>query len=107
MHKAGIEIKEKIKRYKNLLLQMGVAVERVILFGSYARSKNREGSDIDIVVVSNDFEKMNLRERIEILGIAAARIMEPIEALGYTSKELKSVPRTGFIREAIESGLNV
>jgi len=32
---------------------------------------------------------MNLRERLEILGIAAGKVFELIEALGYTSKEIK------------------
>jgi len=31
---------------------------------------------------------MNLRERLEILGLAAGQVFEPIEALGYTPKEI-------------------
>jgi len=31
---------------------------------------------------------MNLRERLEILGLAAGKVFEPIEALGYTPDEL-------------------
>ena len=32
---------------------------------------------------------MNLRERLEILGLASGRILEPIEALGYTPEEIE------------------
>ncbi len=31
---------------------------------------------------------MNLRERLEILGLAAGNVFEPIEALGYTPQEV-------------------
>jgi hypothetical protein len=31
---------------------------------------------------------MNLRERLEILDLAAEQVFEPIEALGYTPKEI-------------------
>jgi len=41
-------------------------------------------------VISDDFKDRNLRERLERLGIAAGRVFESIEALGYTQKELVS-----------------
>ena len=28
--------------------------------------------------------KLNLRERLEVLGLAAGKVFEPIEARGYT-----------------------
>jgi len=37
---------------------------------------------------------MNVRERLEILGVAAGRVFEPIEALGYTPKEIKQKKET-------------
>jgi hypothetical protein len=62
---------------------------KIIVFGSYVNGTEHEGSDIDIAVISEDFAQMNLRERLELLGLAAGRIMEPIEALGYTVEEVK------------------
>jgi hypothetical protein len=32
---------------------------------------------------------MNIRERLELLGIFAARILEPIQAYGFTPEELE------------------
>jgi len=37
--------------------------------------------NIDLIVISDDFKDINLRERLEILGIAAGRVFEPIKAL--------------------------
>lgn len=82
---------------------MGIAVERVILFGSYAKGLAREESDIDLIIVSRDFEGMNLRERLEILGIAAARIMQPIQSKGYTPDEIESKDKNQFLQEALEN----
>jgi hypothetical protein len=42
---------------------------------------------VDFIVVSDSFSGMNVRERLEVLGVAAARILEPIQALGYTQEE--------------------
>lgn len=40
-------------------LQKKLPVKRVILFGSYAHGRPTKGSDIDIAVVSDKFNKMD------------------------------------------------
>lgn len=108
MHKTGYEIKEIIEEYKNALKAQGINAERVILYGSFARGAQREDSDIDLVIVSNDFQGMNLRERLEALGIAAARIMKPIEARGYTVQEIEAIPlSTSFLKEILTVGIAI
>ena len=107
MRQAGYQIKEIIASYKDTLRKLGIGVERVILYGSFAKGNQREDSDIDIIVVSRDFQKMNLRQRIEVLGIAAARIMQPIEALGYTPREIEVARPASFIKEISKIGFSV
>lgn len=107
MYQAGSEIKELIEKYKQTLGLMGIHAERVILYGSYARGTQRRGSDIDIAVISSDFRKLNLRERLEILGIAAARIMKPIEAQGYTPEEVVKPQEASFLKEILEAGVTI
>lgn len=92
-----------VRAYLEQLKKLGITVERTIVYGSFARGDNKEESDIDLVVVSKDFEKMNLRERLEILGVAAARILEPIEALGYTPREIEKAEKGGFLNEVLNS----
>ncbi len=96
-----------IEAYKDSLLNFGIHVQKVILFGSHAKGAAHQFSDIDLIVVSNDFRSMNLRQRLEILGIAAARIMKPIEAKGYTAAELKKASPVNFLGEALSSGVVV
>lgn len=107
MHKTGFQVKEVIEEYKQALRTLGINVERVILYGSYAKANQREDSDIDLVIISKDFRKMNLRERLEVLGIAAARIMEPVEAKGYTPEEIQIPREASFLKEVLETGVTV
>lgn len=107
MHQAGFQIKEVIEEYKQSLRTLGINVERVILYGSYASGNQRKDSDIDLVIISRDFRKMNLRERLEVLGIAAARIMEPVEARGYTPEEMQMAQEASFLKEVLEMGVSI
>lgn len=107
MYKTRLQIKDTIEEYKHALRMLGIRAERVILYGSFARGSQREDSDIDLLVVSSDFQKMNLRERLEVLGMAAARIMKPIEAQGYTPEETETALRPSFLKEILEAGISI
>jgi predicted nucleotidyltransferase len=82
------ELKQIVQRFCDQLKKMGIHPEKVMLYGSQATGTAREGSDIDLIVISNDWEKYNQRERLEILGIASARILEPVQAQGFTPVEI-------------------
>lgn len=69
---------------------MGIRAERILLYGSQAAGTAREYSDIDLFVISEDWSKYSQRERLEILGVASARILEPIQAQGITPGEITS-----------------
>jgi predicted nucleotidyltransferase len=58
---------------------MGIRAEQILLFGSQADGTAQEGSGVDLIVISKDWEKNSRRERLEILGVAAARILEPVQ----------------------------
>ncbi len=102
MVKTKRQIEEIIQRYKAELKILGIDPQRVVLYGSYARGNPRDDSDIDLIVISKDFNKMNIRQRLETLGLAAGRVFEPIEALGYTDDELKDKKGT-FLEEVFSS----
>ncbi len=82
------ELKMMIQRFRTELENMGIHCEQILLFGSQATGSAREGSDIDLFVVSPDWARYNDRERFEMLGIAAARILEPVQARGVTPEEI-------------------
>jgi hypothetical protein len=101
------KIRNIIKRFETELVKLDIRPEKFIVFGSYANAKPREDSDIDIVVISEDFGGLNLRERLEILGLAAGRVFEPIEALGYTPEEVKNADSFSILNEALTSGIAI
>jgi predicted nucleotidyltransferase len=88
MAEAASHLATIVERYRNELEKMGIHCERVLVFGSQAKGIAHEGSDIDLFVISSDWAPFTERERLEKLGIAAARILEPIQALGVTPEEI-------------------
>jgi predicted nucleotidyltransferase len=82
------ELKQIVQRFCDQLEKMGIHPEKVMLYGSQAAGTAREGSDIDLIVISSDWKKFNQRERLEILGVASARILEPVQAQGFTPVEI-------------------
>jgi len=103
MVKTEREIKVIIGKFHAEIEKMGIKPLRIHLFGSYAGGTPREDSDIDVIVIDDDFKDMNLRERLELLGIAAGRVFEPIEALGYTQEELESRKNESFLETILHS----
>jgi predicted nucleotidyltransferase len=97
------EIKAIVERYRQQLVALGVHADQIYLYGSYAKGVEREGSDIDLIVISRDFSPLNLRERLEILGVAAARLLRPIQAVGYTPEEMAAKSYSLFLEEILTS----
>jgi predicted nucleotidyltransferase len=103
MAETGPKVKEIVEQYRQQLLNLGIRPEQIYLYGSYAKGIQREGSDIDLIVVSRDFSLLNLRERLEILGVAAARLLKPIQAVGYTPEEMEAKSYSSFLNDVISS----
>jgi len=82
-------IVETVRRIQPALEQLGIRPQAVVLFGSHATGEARPESDIDLAVLSDDFQGMNMLRRLELVATALARakITEPIEALAYTWEE--------------------
>jgi hypothetical protein len=81
---------------------MGIPTERVLLFGSQAKGTAQEGSDIDLVIVSSAWEPYSERERLELLGVAAARILEPVQARGATPEEIATHRLSPFLEQVLQ-----
>ncbi len=81
---------------------MGIRAEKVMLYGSQATGRAQEGSDIDLIVISRDWEGYSPRERLEMLGVAAARILESVQAQGFTPDEISKNQLTSFWAHALK-----
>ncbi len=68
-----------LRSYRKSLQESGLEIEGVILFGSHAKGTQHEWSDIDIAVISSEFGKDRLAERVQLtrLGDKISLAIEP------------------------------
>lgn len=78
--------------------------ERIILFGSHATGRAREGSDIDLLIVKETSQRP-IDRRVEVERLLCDRRIS-LDLLVYTPRELWDLYTGGspFIDEVIESG---
>ncbi|MDO9210583.1 MAG: nucleotidyltransferase domain-containing protein [Deltaproteobacteria bacterium] len=105
MVKKRPQIKKIISKYQTKLEELGIEVSKIILYGSYAGGRPKEYSDIDIIIVSPTFNKMDIFERQEVLSKAHHEFGEPIEPIGLTPQQMKE--KKGLVREILEKGITL
>jgi predicted nucleotidyltransferase len=72
-------------------LEPEVKVERVILYGSYAVNLAREGSDIDLAVISPDFAAMSEIKQTDFLARKLIHCDSRLMPLVYTPTQFDEV----------------
>jgi predicted nucleotidyltransferase len=87
-----------IKKYKPV---------KFILFGSRVWGKPDEFSDIDLILVSNEFNKERFVGRMGNM-LKDLKFHEHIDALCYTQEEFERKLKESYIvRDAVKKGYNV
>lgn len=66
---AKVLILEKIKEYLAELRKHNINIERVFLFGSYVRGNYHPDSDIDIAIISKDFQGIRFYDRDKLVPL--------------------------------------
>lgn len=79
----------------------------MIIFGSQSQGTFTEDSDIDIAIISNEFEKMGLWEKAKYLGRAARGIPYPIEAISLSPSQFEKAEQGTLIDEVKWSGVEL
>lgn len=97
-------VQNKIERFIVELEKIGINVEKVILFGSYAKGTNNEWSDIDLAVVSNDFKGIRIIDK-ENMVIAISAADFSISPLPYRPEDFTEADL--FVKEILETGIRV
>jgi len=86
------------------LISKSVRVEALILFGSHVNGSPSEWSDIDIAVISPDFEGLPLWQRQRMISRATIGREPSLAPIGYPSSEYHNPGRHSFLREIIRTG---
>ena len=86
------------------LLQLDLRLQKVIVFGSYARKEQREESDIDIALVSKDFTgaaPIDVRPMAHLLARSPFFYIEPHtfspEQFADWNPFVQEIKRTGIV----------
>lgn len=86
-------------------LAKGIRVEAVVLYGSFANGEPHEWSDIDVAVISPDFEGLPINRRQSIISKLTWRARDGrVEPIGYPSSEYRSPGPNSFLREIVRTG---
>jgi len=87
-------VTDAIRFLEQRLINSGLNISKIILFGSQAREQANEDSDIDIVIISEDFEDKEIFERCEMTKDAEImtirEFMIPIDIITMTPDEFDS-----------------
>lgn len=98
-----IEIVESLNKYIEKVKEL-YNIDSVILFGSYAKGTNDENSDIDVAIISSDFEDI-YDVMAELMGLTW-NLDNRIEPHPIKTQDFEEV-NNPFIHEIIETGIKV
>src|SRR5713101_4970862 len=86
-------------------LSRRLSIRQAYLTGSWARRSYLEDSDVDLIIVSDDFEKMGLPDRLVYLQKSWKNKI-PLEAFGYTTREFQRLRKQStYVKDAVRHGV--
>ena len=94
-----------VKFIKTFFKSQNVKIDKIVLFGSHVKNKETKDSDVDIAIISRDFEGKDIFERSKILGELnwdlVKQFMLPFDIVPLSLKEWKESSSlvVGFIRQ--------
>ncbi|MEW6327242.1 MAG: nucleotidyltransferase domain-containing protein [Thermodesulfobacteriota bacterium] len=101
--------KSRVTKVINFLessLREKLHISKIILFGSQARGKTTGESDIDILIVSEDFRNKDIFERVGLIKEAEImtikKFMIPLDIITMTPEEFES--GTSLISDYAKNG---
>lgn len=97
-------ILKEVRKYIGILNKNGVIISQAVLFGSYVSGKYDELSDIDIALVSEQFEGIRFTDRNRIRKYKF-EVNPDIEPFPFSNETFtKEDP---FVREILETGFRI
>ncbi len=91
-----------IEHFLEELEKNNINIEQAILFGSYARGTNTAWSDIDLAIISSDFEGDRFKDRNKIRRIKL-KISSDLEPIPFPPD--KFTPDDPFVKQIMKTGV--
>ncbi|MCX5867013.1 MAG: nucleotidyltransferase domain-containing protein [Proteobacteria bacterium] len=75
----------------NLFQERGIDLNKIVIFGSWAKNTQKKDSDIDLIIVSKNFRNKGLFERVKLVrGVGRELVKKtgkPFDIMYYSDKE--------------------
>lgn len=97
-------VEREIQRYIRILSQDNLPIAKVILFGSWAKGKARKGSDIDLCIVSPQFDDTRRANQYLWSKREIFNLDYTIEPVGFSPKDLRD-KYNSLIQEIKQTGI--
>jgi len=93
----------KLNNYIDRLRQK-IDIDTIIIFGSYSKDQCSPSSDIDILIVSDDFKRMSELEAYILLSEPLWDIEINVDPVSATIDDLKECTRASFLSNILSTG---
>jgi predicted nucleotidyltransferase len=97
-------IQDEINRY---IFRIGkqIPIEKVILFGSYAKGDYSDNSDVDIAIFSKHFAETEQKEAFLFLFMQTLDFKADLQPLAFTVEDYENP--IGIVDEIIKTGIEL
>lgn len=84
-------------------------IKKIVLFGSQVTGGTREGSDIDLLIVSDKFKRRtDFMSQLAVEWHIVQKKKLPVDFLPYKSKEFRDLSKKiTIVRQALEEGIEI
>ena len=104
MAKVKSEVVKILHQYLQELEKTEIHIKTAILFGSYAKGTSHKWSDMDVALVSDDFEGFSFRDRQKIARVTLA-VDTRISPFPYRVKDFST--DDFFVGEILRTGIRI
>lgn len=105
MAKIPSEIINLIEEFIKSVVEDNIKIEKVILFGSYAKGTYHKDSDIDLAIISPDFKASEYIKNMSKLLLKATELGVDIQTLPFSIEEYNEP--IGIMEEILRTGLEI
>lgn len=95
-----------LKQFVRELVKNNPEIEKILLFGSFAKGESVPGSDIDLLIVLNASDKSFLNRMAKYMP---DKFPVSVDVFPYTRKELEAMVKEGnfFLKQALKEGISL
>ena len=103
---AQSDVIKPLELYVRLLNEAGLKIQKAFLYGSFARNEARADSDIDVMLVSENFDNNNIDEKAKAWQLTR-KVDLRIEPFTIGSKRFFSDDDSALVDQVKKEGIEI